>query len=230
MKSIIVGGGKIGYYLLKTLRERNHRVTLIERDRDTCSEIAEDIDADIVYGDGTDLDVLKDAGIEEAEVVAAVTGTDEENLVICQIAKVSFNINKTIARINNPKNIPMFKALGVDKTVCSTEVIANLIDWELEKDDFKIIQTFERGAMSLIEVIIDDSSSWRDSSIKALDLPEECVIVSIVRNGKVIYPRGSTQIQKNDKVLAVTNTHVMSDLKKRIEVKGESNAKHKKND
>lgn len=228
MKSIIVGGGKIGYYLLKTLKERNHQVILIERDRDTCSEIAEDIDADIIFGDGSDLDVLKDAGIEEAEVVAAVTGTDEENLVICQIAKVNFNINKTIARINNPKNIPMFKALGVDKTVCSTEVIANLIDWELEKDDIKIIQTFERGAMSLVEVIIDDHNPWRDSSIKMLDLPEECVIVSIVRNNKVIYPRGGTQILKDDRVLAVTNIHAIPDLKKRIKLKGEPNARHEK--
>lgn len=218
MKSIIVGGGKIGYYLLKTLKERNRQVTLIERDRDTCGEIAEDIDADIIYGDGTDMEVLKEAGIEEAEIVAAVTGTDEENLVICQIAKASFNINKTIARINNPKNIPLFKALGVDKAVCSTEVIANLIEWEFEKDSLKIMQTFERGAIILVEIIIEDDSPWRNSEIKALNLPDECVIVSIVRNNKVIYPRGSTQILKDDRVLAVTNVHVMSELKKRIKV------------
>lgn len=228
MKSIIIGGGKIGYYLLKTLKERNHQVTLIERNRDTCSEISEDIDADIIFGDGTDLDVLKDAGIEEADVVAAVTGTDEENLVICQIAKVSFNINKTIARINNPKNVPMFKALGVDKTVCSTEVIANLIEWEFEKDDLKIVQTFERGAMSLVEITIEENSSWHDNVIKALDLPDECVIVSIVRNGKVIYPRGSTQILRDDRVLVVTNSHIISELRKRIKG-GSANERHKKN-
>lgn len=216
MKSIIVGGGKLGYYLLRTLKERSYNVILIERDKGTCSEIAEDIDAHILYGDGTDLEVLKDAGIDEAEIVAAVTGTDEENLVVCQIAKASFNISKTIARINNPKNIPMFKALGVSKTVCSTEVIANLIEWEFEKDNIKIVQTFERGLMSLVEIFINEHSLWRDSSIKELDLPDECVIVSIMRNEKVIYPRGNTKILKDDRVLAVTNTHKMSELKKRL--------------
>ena len=216
MKSIIIGGGKLGYYLLKTLRERNHQVTLIERDRNTCDEIAGDIDADIIFGDGTDLDVLKDAGIEEAEVVAAVTGTDEENLVICQIAKFNFNIDKTIASINNPKNINMFKALGVGRTVCSTEVIANLIEWEFEKDDLKIVQTFELGEMCLIEIIIEEGHSWSNKAVKALDLHDECVIVSIVRDGKIIYPRGSTQIASGDRVLAVTSIHAMKDLKKRI--------------
>ncbi|NJD02451.1 MAG: TrkA family potassium uptake protein [Ruminiclostridium sp.] len=216
MKSIIIGGGKLGYYLLKTLKERNHQVTLIERNRDTCDEIAGDIDADIIFGDGTDLDVLKDAGIEEAEVVAAVTGMDEENLVICQIAKLSFSIGKTIARINNPKNINMFKALGVDKTVCSTEVIANLIEWEFEKEALKIVQTFELGAMCLIEIIIEADHPWGDKAVKALDLHDECVIVSIVRDGKIIYPRGSTQIMYGDRVLAVTSIHAMTDLKRQI--------------
>lgn len=219
MKSIIIGGGKIGYYLLKTLRERNHEVVLIETDRDTCLEIAEDIDADIINGDGTDLEVLMDAGIEGAEVVAAVTGEDEENLVICQIAKFSFKINKTIAKINNPKNIPMFKALGVDKTVCSTEVIANLIEWEFEKDNVKTVQTFERGSMSLVEIIVENHCPWIDCSVKELDLPEECVIVSIMRNDKVIYPRANTKILKDDRVLAVTNINLVSELKKKVKVK-----------
>lgn len=229
MKSIIVGGGKIGYYLLKTLKERNHNVTLIERDKDTCSELAEDINADIVYGDGTDVEVLKDAGIEDADIVAAVTGTDEENLVVCQIAKVSFNIKKTIARINNPKNIPMFKALGVDKTVCSTEVIANLIEWEFEKDYFKIIQTFERGAMTLIEIVVDDYNPWRDNQIKTLDLPDDFIIVSIIRSGKIIYAKGGTQIIKDDRILAVTNIYKIDELKKRMYKGGGQNERYKKN-
>lgn len=107
MKSIIIGGGKIGYYLLKTLKERNHNVTLIERDRDTCSELAEDIDADIIYGDGTDIEVLKDAGIEDADIIAAVTGTDEENsrTLNCFILLKSFinNFINKFVKIIPPK-------------------------------------------------------------------------------------------------------------------------------
>lgn len=216
MNTLVVGGGKIGYYLLKALGEKNHNVTLIESDRDTCSEIAEDIDADIVYGDGTDLDVLLDAGIEDAEVVAAVTGKDEENLVICQIAKANFNISKTIVRINNPKNIKMFKALGVDRTVCSTEVIANLIDWEVEKDDLKIVQSFEGGRMFFVEIYIDDEINWCGKRIEELNLHNECVVVAIVRSGVIIYPRGSTVIMKDDKVYTVLNSDVLSEFKKHL--------------
>jgi trk system potassium uptake protein TrkA len=216
MKSIIIGGGKIGYYLLKTLKERNYNVVLIERNKQSCQSIAEDIDADIICGDGTDVDVLRDAGIDEAEVVAAVTGADEENLVVCKIAKSTFNISKTIARVNNPKNMSMFKALGVDKTVCSTAVIANLIEYEFDKDNFKILQTFERGAMILVEIKIDKDSIWNDNFIKDLDMPSECVVTSILRKDKAIYPRGNTRIMENDNILVLTNNAGLLELKKQL--------------
>lgn len=228
MKSIIIGGGKIGYYLLKTLKEKNYSVVLIERDKSNCKAIAEDIDADIICGDGTDIDVLEDAGIDGAEVVAAVTGTDEENLVICQIAKINFNISKTIARVNNPKNISMFKALGVDKIVCSTAVIANLIEYEFDKDNFKIIQTFERGEMILVEIKIDKDSIWCNNFIKDLDLPDECVITCILRDNKAIYLRGNTRILELDNILVLTNNSGLLELKKQFKNGGVKYGKHKK--
>ncbi len=216
MRSIIIGGGKVGYFLLKTLKERNYHVTMIERNKITCGKIAEDIDADVICGDGTDLEVLNDAGIEEAEIVAAVTGSDEENLIICQIAKLNFNIKKTIARINNPKNISMFKALGVDKTVCSTEVIANLIEFEFDRDNFKIMQTFERGSMLLVEIAIENNCRWANVLIKDLVMPLECVIVSILRSEKIIYPKGDNQILEKDNVLIMTSNTALLELKKRF--------------
>lgn len=228
MKSIIIGGGKIGYYLLKTLKEKNYDVVLIESDKYICQSIAEDIEADIIYGDGTDIDVLKEAGIDEAEIVAAVTGADEENLVICQIAKSTFNVSRTIARINNPKNIAMFKALGVDKTVCSTAVIANLIEYEFDKDNIKVIQTFERGAMILVEIKIDGGSIWNESFIKDLELPGECVVTSILRDEKAIYPRGNTRIIENDNILVLTNNTGLNELKKLLKNGDMKNAKAKK--
>lgn len=216
MKIIIIGGGKVGYYLLKTLTDKKYNVVLIEKNKNVCQSIAEDIDAEIICGDGTDIDVLKDAGISEANVVAAVTGSDEENLVDCIIAKTTFGIQKTIARVNNPKNMEMFKALGVDKTVCSTAVIANLIEYELDRDNFKIIQTFERGAMILVEIKVDKDVLWRDCLIKDLDLPGECVITSILREDKAIYPRGNTRILENDHILVLTNNIGLTSLKKRL--------------
>lgn len=212
MKTIIIGGGKVGYNLLKTLKERDYDVTLIERDKETCMKIAEDFNADVIWGDGTNLEVLKDAGIEEAEIIAAVTGADEENLVICQIAKLSFNTKKTIARVNNPKNMTMFKKLGIDNTVCSTEVIANLIEYAFDEDDYRIVSTLERGSMVITELFIREDNLWCNKMVKELILPKECVLVSILRGENVIFPRGDSEIYPEDKVVIITNKSALSVL------------------
>jgi len=205
MASIIIGGGKIGFYLLKTLLERRVDTVLIERDPVLCRKIANELDVVVIEGDGTDIGVLKDAGIETAEIVAAVTGTDEENLVVCKIAKTSFSVPITLARVNNPKNTAMFKALGIDNTVCSTEVIANMMERELERNEYHVVQTFENGELLLVEVIVTADNSWNRHKIKDLDLPDECVITSILRSGKVHFPKGESVILSEDKVVLITN-------------------------
>lgn len=216
MKAVIVGGGKVGYNLLKTLKEKQYNVVLIERNLDVCNLIAEEFNGDVIHGDGTDLEVLRDAEIEDAQLVAAVTGKDEENLVICQIASKKFNVSKTISRINNPKNISVFKTLGVNNTVCSTEVIANLIEWELSMDRIKVIKTFENGEVVLVEAILEGKNSWEDKKVEDLKIPEDCVIVTIFREDKTIYPKGSTTIRKDDRILIVTNIQGTEELKKSI--------------
>lgn len=214
MRAIIAGGGKVGYYLLKTLTDKKYKVTLIEKDRDICNKIAEEVNADIICGDASDIEVLKDANIEDTEIVAAVTGKDEENLVICQMAKINFNIGKTIARINNPKNRPIFKALGVDKTVCSTEVIAYLIEGEFTSEKLRTVQTLERGKMILVELIVEKGYICEGKAIMDLELPIECVIASIIRNDDVVYPKGHTVIKTGDKVLIVTTASSKTDVEK----------------
>lgn len=210
MKVIVIGGGKVGFYLINTLKNKKHDVTLIEKDKNLCEKISEQVDIDIINGDGTDIDVLKDADIDVADVVAAVTGKDEENLVICQVVKNNFNIQHTIARVNNPKNQQLFKTLGVDSTVCSTQVITNLIDWECESEKIRILQIFERGETILAEVDIDKKASWCDKLVKNLDIPVNCVLVSVFRDGEVIYPKGDTMIKENDKVVLVTDSNNMT--------------------
>lgn len=212
MKTIIIGGGKVGYNLLKTLKERGYEVALVERDKSTCLKIAEDFNTEVIWGDGTNLQVLKDAGIEEADIVAAVTGSDEENLVICQIAKLSFGSKKTITRVNNPKNMIMFKKLGIDNTVCSTEVIANLIEYSFDQEDYRIISILEKGSMVLAELFIRDHNPWSNKTVRELVLPNECVLVSILRGESVIYPRGDTEIISKDKVVIITNKSVLAYL------------------
>lgn len=201
MRAVIVGGGKVGYYLLKTLKEKKYDVSLIEKDVAICNKIAEELEADVIYGDGTDIEVLKEAGIEGAEIVAAVTGKDAENFVICQMVKVNFDTKKTIARINNPKNREVFKALGVSDTVCSTEVIANIIESELSYEKLRVVQTLDRGEIILVEIIVGKKSQLKDNLVANLNLPTGCIIVSIFRGEKVVYPSGSIEIRENDRLL-----------------------------
>ncbi|MTK14023.1 MAG: TrkA family potassium uptake protein [Clostridiaceae bacterium] len=216
MKAMVIGGGKVGYYLLKTLQEKGYKTVVIERDRKLCSKIAEEPNVEVVCGDGTDIDVLKDSGIEDSQVVAAVTGKDEENFVICQIVKINFKSSEVIARINNPKNRAVFKAIGVRKTVCSTEVIANLIESELDDNRIKVIQTLERGRMILLETVVDKSTTWCNKDISSLRLPEGCIIVSILRNDAAIAPKGDIVIKDEDKVFIVTSMDKRNALEKNL--------------
>jgi trk system potassium uptake protein TrkA len=224
MESIIIGGGKIGYNLLKILREKKYQVMLVEMNRNTCLKIADELDAEVICGDGTDPDVLRDAGIEDAEIVAAVTGTDEENLVICQIAKLNFHIQKTIARVNNPKNIAMFRALGLDRIVCSTEVIANMVEYELDRGDCRIVQTLEQGDTILAEMTVNPGNPWMNHPIKDLKLPSDCVISTILHGDKIIFPRGDTEICGDDKVFLITNPPTFDRIAKGFQHRGVKNA------
>ncbi|UFH65477.1 TrkA family potassium uptake protein [Clostridium cadaveris] len=216
MRAVIVGGGKVGYYLVKSLLEKKYEVILIEKDADICNKIANDLNIDVIHGDGSNLDELSEAIEWKSDVVAAVTGKDEENIIICQMAKQSFSIKKTIARINNPKNREVFKKLGVDTTVCSTDVISKLIENELNSHTFKVIQTFERGEMVLVEAIITSESNWLNKTIQNINLPEESVIVSVIRNDNVIYPRGPLVLLENDHVIVMTNFFNENNLKESI--------------
>lgn len=206
MKVIVIGGGKVGFYLAKNLLNRRHDVTLIEKNKELCNKISSKLDIDIIYGDGTDIEVLKEAEVDIADVVVAATGKDEENLVICEVAKENFNIQETIARVNNPKNQYVFKMLAVDKTVCSTEVISNLIDWEFESEQVRILQIFERGNMVLAEIYLEKDISWCNKYIKDIVMPMEFVIVYIYRDSEVIYPKGDLLLKEKDKVVIVTDS------------------------
>lgn len=216
MKTIIVGGGKVGYFLVKTVIANQTVVNMIEKDRERAIQISDELDIDVIQGDGSDISILEEAGIQKAEIVAAVTGDDEENLVVCQIVKVKFPHVKTIARINNPKNIEMFKALGVDKTVCSTKVIADLIEYEMANDTLKILQTFERGNMLLGEISVGEECAWARTLVKNLEIPNDLILVSILRDGHVIFPRGETMIEPYDHVMIVTSPKVVDELRKKL--------------
>lgn len=216
MRAVVVGGGKVGYFLIKSLLSTGCAITLIEKDYEICEKISNELNIDVINGDGTNLEDLTEAIQGPNTVVAAVTGKDEENLIICQMSKLNFKIKSAIARINNPKNRQLFNKLGIKSTVCSTEVISTLIENRLIDENFKIVKNLDRGEMVIAEAYVDKHTLWKDKEIKELIMPEECVIVSILRENDIIYPKGKTKILEDDTVVLITNTSVTHELKKSV--------------
>ncbi len=205
MNAVIIGGGKVGWYLVKTLVARGHSVTVVDDDPRACERLAAEFNITVICGDGTSLRSLADAGAERAGVLVAVTGQDEENLVACQLAKRMFSVPKTIARVNNPKNERAFHALGVNEAVSSTSIIAGLIEREAVASSIKTLFTFQRGDLQIVEVDIEASSAAVGLAVKDMRLPEHCVLVSVIRGESVIIPRGDTVLEAGDVVLALTS-------------------------
>ncbi|MDD5730635.1 MAG: NAD-binding protein [Candidatus Omnitrophica bacterium] len=204
MYILIVGAGKIGYFLAKRLCQSRHTVSIVERDRVLCEEIAKELEALVINGDGCDPEILEEAGIKRAEVVAAVTGEDEDNLVIAQLAKEKFHINRTIARVNNPDNEHMFSALGIDVPIDSTKIIAKIVEEEVSFSDFVNLMSFKRGKLSIVRVDLPQDSPVINKEVKDIQLPADSVLVSVVRGEQVVVPKGNTVLLPGDDIIAIT--------------------------
>lgn len=205
MYIVIVGGGKVGYNLAKALAANKHTIALVEEEADKCKEIANELkDTLVINGDGCDLKYLEEAGIKRADVLAAVTGEDEDNLIICQLGKEYFQVPRTVARVNNPKNEKTFSELGVDVPVNSTSIIAKIIEEEASMEDFVTLLTFKRGKLAIVRIDLTENSPVVGKAVKDVKLPEDAVLVSLVRGENVIIPKGETILQEKDDVIALT--------------------------
>ncbi len=204
MYIVIVGAGRIGYNLAQKLIQDKHAITVIEKDKKTCEEMALGLDALIINGDGCEPRFLEDADLGRADVLAAVTADDEDNLVICQLAKEVFGVRRTVARVNNPKNERIFTELGVDVSVNSTKIIAKIIEEEVSFEDFINLMTFKRGKLALVRVDLSVESPVINKCVKDVVLPQNSVLVTIVRGENIIVPKGDTVLQKGDDVVALT--------------------------
>lgn len=209
---VIGGGGKIGYYLAKTLMSFKHDITVIEKQKELCKRIANDLEITVINGDSTDLDKLSEAGAKKADVFIAVTGRDEDNLISCQLAKRNFGIRRTIARVNNPKNISVFKKLGVDTAVSSTSIIADLIEQEVDYVGMKTLLTLRDGQITLTEILISEKSVVNGKTLKEIDIPKDCIVISVIRGEEVIIPNAFTVIKEGDYVLTVTSLQDQHEL------------------
>ncbi len=206
MYVVIVGGGKVGYYLIKTLMERNHHVAIIEKDPIKCQMISEETGILTIQGDGTDLAALADAGIDNADVVAAVTGMDETNLVICQLAKIKFQVKKVVARVNNPKNRDIIHKIGIDIAVSGTSLIADAIEGEILHQEMKIIAHLAKNKLSVIQVQIPKKAKVIGMKVYQLKnlLPNQCILTAIITpEERIEIPKGDTEIKANTTIIAL---------------------------
>lgn len=213
MYIVIVGGGKVGYYLVKTLLPNRHRVTVLEPQKELCEKIANEFDIPVVNGDGTDIEKLSEAQAEKADILIALTGKDENNLIACQLAKKRFGVRRTIARVNNPKNIAVFEKLGVDIAVSSTSIIADLIEQEVDYSGMKTLMRLKSGKIVMNEILISENSPACNKSLKEINIPRDCVLVSVIRDEEVIIPNGFTVLKNGDYIIAVSSQYDQQELK-----------------
>ncbi|MFQ5987628.1 MAG: potassium channel family protein [Dehalococcoidia bacterium] len=204
MYIIVVGGGKVGYYLSKTLLSEGHEVLILEKDAKKCEAITEELGSVVVRGDGCEARTLADAGTERADMLIAVTNEDEDNLVACQVAKNKFKVPRTIARINNPKNEKIFKKLGVDVTVSSTNLILEHIEEEVPTHPLVHLLTLKGGSLEIVEVRIPQNSSVAGKRMKEIDLPPDSVICLMIGKWGAQVPSGDTILEAEAQVIAVT--------------------------
>jgi trk system potassium uptake protein TrkA len=211
---IVVGGGKVGYYLTKTLLNEGHEVLLIERDPAKVETYSERFGAVMLEGDGAEASTLAAAGAARADVLVAVTGEDEDNLVICQMAKHKFHVTKTIARVNNPKNELLFKQLQTDVTVSQTNYILGLIEQAIPDRAFIHLLSLRHADLAIIEATISEDSPVAYQTIGEIDLPVSCVIAAVARKADLIVPDSSTEIHPGDEIIAVTHRTEEDELRR----------------
>ena len=208
MYVLIVGAGKVGLNLTRELIDRGHEVTLVESHPRCFERAEEELEHAVQYGDGSELWVLERAGIERADMVIAVTGDDEDNILICQVARDKYGVERIIARCNNPRNLQHFELIGVQPAISATDLILRLIEHEVPQYGLPShgplhLLDLPQENLEILELEITDESPAAGRSIKELDLPEGALVISILRDGSGFVPVGESTIEANDEVLLV---------------------------
>ena len=216
MNVIIVGGGKVGEYLTEFLLKSNHKVKLIENHRNDYDHLIKTFTKDIVVlGNGSDPEVLESCGINKADVVAAVTGLDEVNLVVTSLSKLEFDVPRTIARVNHPKNAWMFTTeMGVDVALNQADLLGRMVAEEMSMGDMIIMSQLRKGQFSLVEEKVAPGAAANGKTIKELKLPPECIFAAVLRKGEMIVPHGDLKLEECDEVIAVVHSSQLASLAK----------------
>jgi trk system potassium uptake protein TrkA len=221
MYVVISGGGKVGSYLALNLVKKKHGVAVIEKRSEVLEKLAGELPTGVllIEGDGCDVKYQEDAGVAHADIFAAVTGNDDDNLVSCQLARARFAVKRTVARINSPKNEHIFHALGIEG-ISSTTIISRLIEEEATIGDIIRLHTLKKGQISLVEIDLPkDYCLVCNKKVHELNLPEGSVLVAIMRGDRVIVPKGDTMMEAGDRVLAVAASGKEGELRRILQGK-----------
>jgi trk system potassium uptake protein TrkA len=219
MKVTIVGGGKVGYYLVRTLLEHKHQPTVIEINKNVCERLANELEIPVVCGDATRVDTLESAAVEHSSAFISVTGYDQVNLIACQLARNKFGIKKTIAKSNNPKNVEIMKRLGIDNVINSTDSIAMMIEREVDISKIKQLLTLNHGEVSISQIDLPDDYAWHGKLLKEIKSNILFNIISITRGETLMIPRGDTELHSGDKLLVITESDSIKSLKNILKIK-----------
>ena len=205
MYILIAGGGKIGANLARVLlSDGKHEVTLVEQRRDRFERLEQEFEHQVLLGDATEIFILERAGIARPpDVVAALTGDDEDNLIICQLAREKYGAQKVIARVNDPRNQAHFDLLGISPTVSATRGLMALIEHEVPEHDLVHLLELRKENLEIVEVQIPAGAPAAGKRVERLDLPEGSRLISVMRNGRSEIAVGSTELQPGDQVLAI---------------------------
>jgi trk system potassium uptake protein len=214
MLAVIVGGGRGGSYLAQDLQSQGYRVKVVDLRPDVVAKLRQEIDGEVVCGDGCTPEILEQVGAAKADLLVAITHDDEDNLVICRLAKHHFHVRRVIARVNNPRNEWLYtKAWGVDVAISQVHLTSKVIEEEIGLGELVTLLKLNRGEAALVELRLPETSPCRGKAIRDLNLPTDTVVVSIIRDGKLVIPRGDTQLDVGDEVLAVSTVAAEQALK-----------------
>ena len=203
MYVIIVGGGKVGRNLARELLDKDHEVTILESSRPAYLALEDEFEHAVQYGDATELWVLERSGIQRADLVVAVTGDDEDNMLVCQVAKEKYLCDRIIARVNNPRNHDHFRLLGIQPAVSATDLILRLIEHEVPRYGLVHLLALEEERLEIIELEVRAEAPAVGEAVSDIALPEGSLIISVLRGGTGFVPKGDTVIEAGDEVLLV---------------------------
>jgi trk/ktr system potassium uptake protein len=216
MYVLIVGAGKVGWNLARELINKRHEVTVIESDQGRYAVVEQELEHSAQYGDGSELWVLERAGIERADLVVAVTGDDEDNILISQVAREKYGVARVVARCNNPRNLQHFELLGVKPVISATDLILRLIEHEVPKYGLVHLLDLPEERLEIIELEVADGSDAAGQPVKDLGLPDGSLVISILRNGGGFVPTGDSVVQAGDEVLLVLDVGLETSVTERF--------------